>query len=55
MTTLKEKLEEVEAAKELLGDAYKVTRQRVIDSFVGITGNNFVTRALGIECVCGAT
>ncbi|RIB16588.1 hypothetical protein C2G38_2189559 [Gigaspora rosea] len=37
MTTLKEKLEEVEAAKELLGDAYEVTRQRVIDSFVSST------------------
>jgi len=47
MTTLKEKLEEIEAAKELLGDAYEATRQRVIDSFVGTTGNDFVTQALG--------
>jgi hypothetical protein len=47
ITTLKEKLEEVEAAKELLGDASEATRQRVIGSFVGTTGNDFVTRALG--------
>ena len=47
MTTLKEKLEEVEAARELLGDAYEATRQRAIDSFMGTTGNDFVTWVLG--------
>ena len=52
MATLKEKLAEVEDARELLGNSYEVTKQQVIASFVRThSGNNFMTWALETDIV----
>jgi hypothetical protein len=51
MATLKEKLNQLEEAKHLLGDRYEALKQQIIDSFVkgpAPTGNDFVTRSRGL-------